>query len=69
MKQTSLTYFSGQIWKLNNATLSNQAGLWKSKDTWNFIPYEPEISGIRITTDDKGELDIFLIVKKYITGS
>ena len=65
----SLTYFSGQLWNLNNATLTNQAGLWNSKDTWNFIPFEPEISGIRITTDGKGELYIFLIVNKYITGS
>ena len=33
------------MWKLNRATaaLTNKAGLWKSKDTWNLIPLEKEI--------------------------
>jgi hypothetical protein len=53
----SLTYFSGQLWKLNRATLINKAGLWKSKGTWNLVPLEKEIFN---SNDTKGELDTFL---------
>ena len=46
------------MWKLNRATaaLTNKAGLWKSKDTWNLIPLEKEIFH---SNDTKGELDTF----------
>ena len=46
------------MWKLNRATaaLTNKAGLWKSKDTWNLIPLEKEIF---LSNDTKGKLDTF----------
>ena len=51
------------MWTLTGPTLTNKAGLWKSDYKWNLIPLEPEIFN---STDDKGELDFFLIVKEYI---
>ena len=53
----TVTYFSGQLWKLNDATLTNQAGLWKSRDTWDLIPLKKDIFN---NNDNKGELDTFL---------
>ena len=49
------------MWTLTGPTLTNKAGLWKSDDKWNLIPFKPEIFN---STDDKGELDFFLIVKE-----
>ena len=51
-----LKKISGQLWTLTGPTLTNKAGLWKSDDKWNLIPFEPEIFN---STDDKGELDFF----------
>ena len=52
-----LDLFSGQLWTLNGvngSTLTNKAGLWKSKDNWNLMPLEKD------SNDTKGELDTFL---------
>ena len=54
-----LNLFSGQLWTLNGvngSTLTNKAGLWKSKDKWNLIPLEKDILN---SNDTKGELDTF----------
>ena len=29
--------YLGQLWKLDNTTLINKAGIWRSPNEWNFI--------------------------------
>ena len=54
-----LNLFSGQLWTLNGvngSTLTNKAGLWKSKENWNLMPLKKESFN---SNDTKGELDTF----------
>ena len=60
-----LNLFSGQLWTLNGVngpTLTNKAGLWKSKDM-HLIPLGNEMFN---STDTKGELETFI---EYIIAS
>ena len=61
-----LNLFSGQLWTLNGvngSTLTNKAGLWKSRDNWNLIPLEKDILN---SNDTKGELETLI---EYIIAS
>ena len=40
------------MWMFEKSTLTNEAGLWNSEDTWNLMPLQPEIFN---RTATKGE--------------
>ena len=37
-----MSFFSAQRWKIEDNLLKDKAGLWKSVDSWIFIPQETE---------------------------
>ena len=43
--------YLGQAWKLDNTTLINKGGIWRSANEWNFIPNDDGTIYIETTSD------------------
>jgi len=46
---------NSQRWTFAKSTLTNEAGLWKSEETWNLMPLQPELFNISSTKWDDCE--------------
>ena len=47
----TFTLHLGQAWKLDNTTLINKGGIWRSANEWNFIPNDDGTIYIETTSD------------------
>ena len=59
-------YLLGQRWTFGESILTNEAGLWKSEDTWNLMELQPELFNISAA---KGESDMCSYVPNTQAGS
>ena len=54
------------MWTFEKSTLINEAGLWKSEDTWNLVTLQPEIFK---TNAPNGESDMISYMPNKQGGS
>ena len=54
----TITLYIGQEWKLDNTTLINRGGIWRSPNEWNFITNDDGTIYIETTSDDSKVLVI-----------
>ena len=50
--------YLGQVWKLDDTTLINKGGIWRSTNEWNFIPNDDGTIYIEDTSDDNKVLGL-----------
>ena len=50
--------YLGQVWKLDDTTLINKGGIWRSTNEWNFIPNDDRTIYIEDTSDDNKVLGL-----------
>ena len=54
----AIKLYLGQAWKLDNTTLINKGGIWRSANEWNFIPNDDGTIYIEDTSDDNKVLGL-----------